>query len=397
MSKKHDKWIKRRHSFILKLAKLVLYPFVKIKYGAKIAKCKDKRQRIILSNHQTAYDQFFVAYGFKGPIYYVASEDIFSNGFISKLLKYAVNPIPIKKQTTDVRAVMHCLKVAKEGGSIAIFPEGNRTFSGTTEYMSMAIVKLVKALKLPLTFFVIKGGYGVQPRWSDKVRKGKIDAGVTKTLEPDEYLNMTNEELYDLIKRELYVDERLSIDEFTSGRQAEYLERAIYVCPYCGIANFKSRKNLIKCSSCCREIQYLPDKRLKGVGFDFPFEYVKDWYDYQCNFIRALKIEDYFLKPLFSDGVSLYEVELYKRKNLLKKEAILVACGDKFYVDEEQFLFTDITAVSVLGKNKLNVYYKDKVYQIKGYKRFNAVKYVNVYYRHKSFLKGENDEQFLGL
>ena len=47
---------------------------------------------------------------FKGPVYYLASEDLFNKGWVSVLLKWAVNPIPIKKQTTDPRAVRNCLK-----------------------------------------------------------------------------------------------------------------------------------------------------------------------------------------------------------------------------------------------------------------------------------------------
>ena len=45
------------------------------------------RAYLILMNHQTAFDQFFVGMAFKGPVYYVASEDLFSNGWISSLLR----------------------------------------------------------------------------------------------------------------------------------------------------------------------------------------------------------------------------------------------------------------------------------------------------------------------
>ncbi len=397
MGKKNKKWIKPRHTVLQRLAKFFLLASTKIKYGAKIIKNKEKRQRIIISNHQTAFDQFFIAYGFRAPIYYLASEDIFSNGFTSKLLKYAVNPIPIKKQATDVRAVMNCMKVAKEGGTIAIFPEGNRTFSGTTEYISVAIVKLVKAIKLPLTFFKIEGGYGVQPRWSDKVRKGKIKAYTSKAIESEEYLKMNDDELYELIKSELYVDEREIKEEYHSKRLAEYLERAVYVCPDCGITKFESHKNKIKCLNCGKEIEYLPNKTLKGVGFDFPFTFVKDWYDYQTSFMNDLKIVEYFDKPLFTDDTSLYEVILYKNKQLIIKQTKIIAYGNRFIIGELELSFDDVSAVSVLGKNKLNIYYKNKIYQLKSDKRFNAVKYVNVYYRYKNHKKGENNGQFLGL
>ena len=61
-------------------------------------------------------------------------------------------------------------------------------------YIKPAIVKLVRALKLPLVIFRIEDGYGVQPRWTDKIRKGKMWAGVTRVIEPDEYKHMTDDE-----------------------------------------------------------------------------------------------------------------------------------------------------------------------------------------------------------
>ena len=149
---KKKKWIKFRHRVISTLA----YPFLKVwaccKYKIKIKRCKKRGQYLILANHQTGFDQFFVGLTFKNPVYYVASEDLFSNGLSSRLIKYAVAPIPIKKQATDVRAVINCIQVAREGGSIAIFPEGNRTYSGATCHMNKSIAPLAKKLGLPIAF-----------------------------------------------------------------------------------------------------------------------------------------------------------------------------------------------------------------------------------------------------
>ena len=67
-------------------------------------------------------------------------------------------------------------------------------------------------------------------------------------------------------------------------------------------------------------------------------------------------------------------------------------------LDEDMTLmFDDISAVSVLGRNKLNIYYGDKVYQLKGNKRFNALKYVNIYYHYVNIKDGKPEELFLGL
>jgi len=209
---KRKKWIRFRHRVVTKLAYAVLYPFSCLKYGIKIEKFKEQgdRQYLILMNHQTAFDQFFVGCSFKGPIYYVASEDLFSNGLVSSIIRYVVAPIPIKKQTTDIGAVMNCMRVVKEGGTIAIAPEGNRTYSGKTEYMNPAIATMARKMRIPIAIYRIEGGYGVHPRWSDVVRKGKMRSYVSRVIEPEEIKNMTDEELNALITKELYVNEAVA-------------------------------------------------------------------------------------------------------------------------------------------------------------------------------------------
>ena len=54
-----------------------------------------------------------------------------------------------------------------------------------------------------------------------------------------------------------------------------------------------------------------------------------------------------------------------------------------------------VGAVVVLGKNKLNIYHKDALYQIKGDAHFNGLKYMNIFYRNQNQRAGDGD--FLGI
>jgi 1-acyl-sn-glycerol-3-phosphate acyltransferase len=375
----------------------LLGPYAKRKYHIQIDKVADpNRQYLIIMNHQTAFDQFFVGLAFPGAVYYIASEDLFSNGMISRLLQWAVAPIPIKKQTTDIRAVKNCLRVAKEGGTIALAPEGNRTYNGRTVYIKPAIASLVRRLKLPLAVFRIEGGYGVQPRWSDVVRKGQMHAYVSEIIEPEQVSALSDEELADLINQKLAVDEGVVTHPFEHKRQAEFLERAMYVCPDCGLSVFESKDDVITCKTCGMQIRHLPTKELVGVNKEFPFRFVADWYDYQCDFVRKVDLSAYLDLPMYQDTVSAYQVFLYQKKKMLLKDVTLQLFGDRLVLGDKVFLFADLSALTVLGKNKLNLYIQDDVIQIKGDKRFNALKYVNMYYHSKSEEKEPNDE-FLGL
>lgn len=402
--KKREKWIKPRHYVVRWILKPILGLFTAIRYHIRVERFREqgKRQYLILMNHQTPFDQFFVEMSFRGPIYYVASEDIFSNGFVSSVIRWLVAPIPIKKQAGDFSAVMNCLRVARDGGTIAMAPEGNRTYSGRTEYINPAIAGLAKKMKLPIALFRIEGGYGKQPRWSDVIRGGSMRACVSRVIEPEEYADVSPDVLYGWIKEGLHVDEGVSDGLYPSTKSAEYMERAVYVCPYCGLAEFESHGREVECKTCHRKVRYGTDKTLTGIGFEFPFSFFTQWYDYQQEYVNGLDILRYACEPAFRDRVKLSEVILNHRKQLLRSAAVLCLYGDRVTVDEGSeaelgFPFQEITAVSVLGRNKLNIYHGNRVYQFKGSKRFNALKYVNFYYRHKNISRGNEDGKFLGL
>ena len=173
------------------------------------------------------------------------------------------------------------------------------------------------------------------------------------------------------------------------------------MCPFCGLSTFESNGDVITCKKCGKQIKYLPSKELLGVGFDFPHKFVAEWYDAQAEFIKSFDVLKYNAEPMYSECGDLYEVIPYEKKRLMSKGVGIELYGDRLEIqsgeDKTVWRFEDTTAITVLGKNKLNIYYGDKIYQIKPGKRFNALKYVHVYHRSRNMVKGETNEQFLGL
>ena len=402
--KKKEKWMKFRH----KVAWVLLYPILAVitlmKFPIRVEPLREKRDRpyLILLNHQTPFDQFFVCMAFKGPIYFIATEDIMSNGLVSKVIKWLLAPIPIKKQAGDFSAVITALRVAREGATIAMAPEGNRTYSGKTEYINPAVAGLAKKMKLPIALFRIEGGYGMEPRWSSVTRRGKMRGYIHRVIEPEEYAALSNDELYDEICQGLYVNEGKADGCFRSNKRAEYLERAIYVCPFCGLSKYKSHGNEAECLTCYRKVLYGEDKTITGVDYEFPFRFMTEWYDYQSSYVNQLDLEQFNHNPAFTDRAKLSEVIINKRKQVLRKNSAIALYGDRIAIDEgtqEQMVlpFAEVTAAACLGRNKLNLYHNGKVYQFKGDKRFNALKYVHFYYRHRNIAKGDPSATFLGL
>ncbi|MBQ3864743.1 MAG: 1-acyl-sn-glycerol-3-phosphate acyltransferase [Clostridia bacterium] len=396
-------WIRRQYRILLRIFGPLIGLIMRWKYRVTAEKfpAQKKRQFLILYNHQTPMDQFFIMMSCPEPVYHLASEDIFSKGWISAMLRWAVAPIPIKKMTMDLNAVRSMIRVAREGGTLAMAPEGNRTYSGKTEYMNPAVAHLAKRLRLPIALYRIEGGYGVQPRWSDGIRKGRMHAGVSRVIEPEEFENMSDEELYEVIREGLYVNEAAPGGRYVSKRKAEYLERMAYVCPFCGFSKWESRGDITRCVTCGREVRYGEDKRMEGIGFEFPFPYVNDWYEFQQRYVNS---QDLLADPdriLFRDTADLYEVIAYKRKNRIAEKQTVLLYGNRIEIGcgegRQSFSFADITGTAVLGRNKLNIYAGEKIMQLKGDPHFNALKYMNLYYRYRNQTQGDQNGEFLGL
>lgn len=408
--KRKKKWVRFRHKVVKWLLRGIFGLACRIRYHVKLTPFREQKgkQFLILFNHQTPFDQFFVSVTFKKPVYFVGTEDIFSLGWLSRALKYLVAPIPIKKQTADISAVMNCLRVAKEGGTIALAPEGNRTYTGRTEYMNPAIAGLVRKLALPVALYRIEGGYGIQPRWADTRRRGRMRAYVSEVITPEQIGALTDEELMAKIRAGLYVDDREERGTYRHKRKAEYLERALYVCPICGFTRFHSEGDYVHCHGCGMTVRYTERQRFadatdkNGVPISFPFNDVAAWYDYQCDFVSEADILGEGDRVFYEDTVALSEVIVCQHKRRIAQDVTVSLYGDKIVLSKAEKVlctlpFSEVTAISALGRKKINIYHEKTVYQLAGNERFCGLKYVNFYYCYKNIQKEEKHGKFLGL
>jgi hypothetical protein len=118
--------------------------------------------------------------------------------------------------------------------------------------------------------------------------------------------------------------------------------------------------------------------------------------------VNSLEPSEHSKTPLFRDEAALSRVILYQRKELLRQRCAVALYGDRIVLDEgtERELclpIEELSTVTVLGRNKLNLYHGEQIYQLKGDKRFNALKYVQLCARSKKIARGDFDDKFLGL
>lgn len=330
------------------------------------------------------------------------SDDLTTIKFLSPIMKFLVNPIPYKKASTDFTILRTCKQVVQEGGSIVIAAEGNRTYSGKTEYINPTIVKMIKFLKIPIATIRIEGGYGIFPRWANKKRKGRFYGSVYKTYSYEDYKDMSDKKLYDILCEDLYVDESTEEGPYKSSHSAEYLERVIYNCPKCGFTTFQSHKQILHCTTCNMMLRYNEYKQFEGINIDAPFKNVNEWYEYQKIKLFDMKLMSYDTNYLFfEDKVKFIEVLFRKSKKIIDKNAIIKMYSNRIEViyqeKKSQFLFDKISSSGVFGKNKLNFYVDKYILQFKGNHSFNAMKYVNLFYKYKIEKGDVKNDKFLGL
>ena len=377
--KKQKHWVKKRHAAVFAFLRFAMAPFLWLRYHYRAEKAPIRKGPcIVLSNHQATMDPFFISKAFPFQLYFYASDDLF-NLKVSPLIRYLAAPIPKSKSVADLKAVMISLRVLREGGAIGITPEGNRTLSGRLWEIGDSVAKLVKTAKVPLVLFNLCGGYGTDPRWGVKIRRGtKFVGRVRRILTPEEYAGMSDEELFGIIKNELDVDDTLSGKRYKSRRRAEYIERALYMCPVCGsIGTIHSHGTGFCCTSCKTEAEYTEDLKISPpVG---GYSRIYEWYEWERQEIvrRILggeKISDGDI--LFRESVKLQKkIKLPGNTVTLDKDSLMISGGGA----ETRYPLAEIDAITAVGKKKFNFYYKGKILQVKGGKRFCAIKYVHAF------------------
>ncbi len=376
---KNKKYIKKRHRLCFKLARPIAWIIAK-KYGLKYKKfpLKKGESYFILGNHQTALDPVFVCLSFDTPVYIVASDTLFNSSLPSKMLRYCFAPIKKRKGGADIECIRNCMKVAKEGGSVALFPEGNRAWADFQIYIDPAVCKLIRLLKLPVALYDFRGGYGVSPRWSAELRKGPFTGEVAEVLTTDMIDAMNDDELYRKILSVLRVIDSESGNLYKAKARAEYLERELFICPKCGgVSTLSSEGHFINCKRCGLSVEYRENLTLASADKEFKFSRLVEWYAFQLEKIKTFSIykgkSDFVL---YSDeNVKIYD-KTYN-KNILLCKGRMTLDGVFLKVGAMRIALDDIEGASVVGGGKLLINtISDKSYKICGEKRLNVLKYI---------------------
>lgn len=383
---------KMRYRIVTAILRVIFTVYEFLQFGCRVKKEKlPKEGAVILCNHVTTLDPVLVGLKFDKPIFYMTSKHVFQNRWIGKILKYLVNPIPKEKiNKSDIASIKMCMQIAKENGSICIFAEGNRTFTGKLGYVDPAIIKLVKRLGKTLIVCNIVGGYGSEPRWCNGPRKGKIEVSIKSTYTPEQMVEMSNDALYQQVVSDMTVDEFSTGVRFKSKRRAECLESILHICPVCGKEHrLYSCKHEIRCSGCGNVVVYNEDLTLSCDNKAFPFRYVHQWYDYQLDILQGREFPAG--KRIYTDEIEVYKPQMWQKKELIGKGQIqLYGDSIRFHLDsgETTLPIADVLGITLIGNKIMDIYIGDVTYRVKGSHETNLIKYMHTYYIIQNRAKG---------
>ncbi len=398
MHGKRKKYNQSKYRFIYFLLRGAVFLYTRLFLGYR---CKDKykikkgESVAVLCNHQTDSDPFCVLTSFNRPVHPVATDSIFAGKFRSKFFS-SLGVIAKKKGVSDLRTAVMIRNVVENGGSVLMFPEGNRSFCEFQFYISDDTAKLIKLLKPTLVLFNLHGGTGKAPRFKNKNRKGKFYGEIKRVLKYEEYSLMSDGELNAVIKNELKVFDSESGLLYKSKRRAEYLERTFFICPVCGEKEKTySEGNYLYCKACGTKTEYTEDLKLKNADPAFPFTRMIDYWNYQKRYIKDLEIQEG--ETIFSDkDVRVMLATPYEKRKLLYRGDIYLT--DKYLVyGKEKFELKNIEMSSVVSGRTLTISYDGKDYAIRGNERFNPVKYAFIFNKLDTKMKEKGADKYFNL
>lgn len=390
-------WVKFRHKLFHVIFRPLVYIIFRIKYGFRTKKRKLKGPHLILFNHPSNFDPIYVGASFNKPTYFIANEDLLNIPYVSKILKYLVAPIPKQKSMKDTSTIRASVKVIKEGGNIGVSPEGNRTYSGKLNHIDMSTVKFIKLLKVPVVLYTIKGGFGLNPRFSTVMRKGKVFGEVARVLTLDEVNNLSLDELYKIIIETLDVDDTKLGLEYKGKNLAEYMESVFYICPVCNkMHTMRSERNHIYCDHCKMSAEYTSKLLFKTNDVRFKFKNVREYYEFQDRYILKQDID----KLSYSDNeITIYDANKGRKRTALFTGRLTLDKDSLKIKDDEnvkEIKISEILAMSILYHNTIIVNIDNYKYHITGDERFNALKYLHLFTLLKSKKQGV-ENAFLGI
>lgn len=136
---------------------------------------------ILASNHISNLDPFILGITSPQPLNFVAKEELFKNKVLARLF-VGMGAFPIKRDTSDFRALRETLKRLKDGKPVLIFPEGTRRRGNEVSEPQPGIGFVVSKAHVPVVPVFISNSDNVLPPGARGLKRGSVSVIFGKPL-----------------------------------------------------------------------------------------------------------------------------------------------------------------------------------------------------------------------
>ncbi len=335
---------------------------------------------LLLPNHQGFWDPFMAGVYMDSPVFYITSDAIFRYPLFRFFVKL-LGAIPKQKAQSDVDSIKNILRIRNSGGIIGVFPEGQRTWDGSTMPIIFSTSKLVKLLKIPVVTALFKGGYYTHPRWGIHLQKGEVELSYALTLTPEKIRSYSYSQIQTALTEALAFDE-VEYQErkkqiFTGKSPAEHLEQLLFMCPVChSTGSMYSTGSTITCRKCGYAVTYSPYRTFTSSTHTVVFSNIRDWNLWQKEELKKIisrtgnstaAILSYARLSIQSGHRERKMKNLFTGSIELTSSVLVIktSTGDIF----KKFRINDITGINIQNREKLDFYAEGTLYNIFDRKR----------------------------
>lgn len=293
-----DNIINRVLTFILYPIRLFIFYFIiqfifriifryfhNLKFN-KNGKKLPKTPFLVLGNHVTDWDGFYINTYLKRFVYFLVHDEVFKYKLYKVIAYNLFGQIKRGKSKNDIGPLKKLVDLRNEGKCIGIFPEGDLSYTGRSLEINKSISKLSKILNMPIVLTRLDGASYQRPRWSFKNRKTPIEFTIVDVINLEDVNNLSNEELYNRIKKGIYYNDneyqKIHMNIMKAKKPAENLENVLFLCPDCNNINcMKSENEFFYCTKCGYKVKYNTYNQFELINGKKLFLNIADWDDYQ--------------------------------------------------------------------------------------------------------------------
>jgi len=221
--------IRARHRRYRRAASALMWPLVSIETQGRQHLPADG-PLVVVANHTNVLDPITVCIAAVRPLIWVGTRTLLTGPLGRVVAGFGM--IPKQRFAADVTTVRMMKKWLDLGAAVAVFPEGERSWSGRQLPLVPGVERLVRMMQCPVIRARCHNTYLQWPRWAPRPRRGRV---AVQFSEPRTFERRADPDaMRDWLARGTRVDVRSRPDLRLKGRSlATGLTNVVFVCPQC--------------------------------------------------------------------------------------------------------------------------------------------------------------------